>query len=184
VSTEAARQRIAAAEQHAAQLIAEAEAKAEAIRGSRDELTGRLLQARQLLTTLPDLSDRAQDAEAPTAPAPQRTPEAQRGQAAAPAAEAERRPQPAQQSAPQPAQQPQAAAPATAPSQPATQPAPQSARAEGEAAAARQPTRSPEPATRQLPMPPRGTTGSTAAPAGPTGPATQAIDAPVGQGRH
>ena len=55
VSTEAARQRIAAAEQHAAQLVAEAEAKAEAIRGVRDELTGRLLQARQLLTTLPDL---------------------------------------------------------------------------------------------------------------------------------
>src|SRR5215213_7422698 len=54
VSTEAARQRIAAAEQHAAQLVAEAEA----IRGIRDELTGRLLQARQLLTTLPDLGDR------------------------------------------------------------------------------------------------------------------------------
>src|SRR5215212_4924347 len=36
VSTEAARQRIAAAEQHAAQLVAEAEAKAEAIRGIRD----------------------------------------------------------------------------------------------------------------------------------------------------
>src|SRR3954451_8151046 len=63
VSTEAARQRIAAAEQHAAQLIAEAEAKAEAIRSIRDELTGRLLQARQLLTTLPDLGDRPQEAE-------------------------------------------------------------------------------------------------------------------------
>src|SRR5690242_15644225 len=63
VSTEAARQRIAAAEQHAAQLVAEAEAKAEAIRGIRDELTGRLIQARQLLTTLPDLSDRPQEAE-------------------------------------------------------------------------------------------------------------------------
>src|ERR687897_904856 len=60
VSTQAARQRIAAAEQHATQLVAEAEAKAEAIRDVRDELTSRLLQARQLLTTLPDLGDRPQ----------------------------------------------------------------------------------------------------------------------------
>ena len=44
VSTQAARQRVATAEQHAAQLIAEAEAKAEAIRGVRDELTSRLIE--------------------------------------------------------------------------------------------------------------------------------------------
>src|SRR5215212_5474710 len=69
VSTQAARQRIAAAEQHAAQLVAEAEAKAEAIRDVRDELTGRLLQARQLLTSLPDLADRQQQPEAPAAQA-------------------------------------------------------------------------------------------------------------------
>jgi chromosome segregation ATPase len=149
VSTEAARQRIAAAEQHSAQLVAEAEAKAEAIRVIRDELTGRLLQARQLLTSLPDLGDRQQQAEAP---------------AATRAPEAERRPSPA----------PQTAAPAPA-TQPAVQPASQAPRAEGEAAAARQPTRSAEPATRQLPMPPRGN-GSTAAPVGPP---TQAIDQPA-----
>ena len=62
VSTQAARQRIAAAEQHAGQVVAEAEAKAEAIRDVRDELTSRLLQARQLLTNLPDLGDRPQAA--------------------------------------------------------------------------------------------------------------------------
>jgi cell division septum initiation protein DivIVA len=172
VSTEAARQRIAAAEQHSANLVAEAEAKAEAIRGIRDELTGRLLQARQLLTTLPDLSDRPQQAEAPAParaaePTPAPAPVAQ----AAPAPEAERRPSPTPHAAP-------ASAPAA--TQPAAQPAPQASRGEGEAAAARQPTRSAEPATRQLPMPPRGN-GSTAA---SVGPATQAIDAPAGQGRH
>jgi cell division septum initiation protein DivIVA len=61
ISTEAARQRIGAAERHVAQMIADAEAKAEAIRDVRDELTGRLLQARQLLATLPDLADRPMD---------------------------------------------------------------------------------------------------------------------------
>src|SRR5215213_459028 len=60
VSTEAARQRIATAERTAAQVVAEAEARAEAIRELRDELTSRLHQARQLLSTLPDLSDRPQ----------------------------------------------------------------------------------------------------------------------------
>src|SRR4051812_29309094 len=118
VSTEAARQRIGVAEQHAAQLVAEAEAKAEAIRGIRDELTGRLLQARQLLTTLPDLGDRPQEAEPQQeSRAPERAPAA----APAPAAnrvadvsqEPERRPQPAQQ----------AAAPASAASATTTQPA-------------------------------------------------------------
>jgi hypothetical protein len=61
------------------------------------------------------------------------------------------------------------------------QQATQAARGESEAAAARQPTRAGEPATRQLPMPPRpgATTGSTPA----QNPATQAIDAPAGQGR-
>ena len=191
VSTEAARQRIAAAEQHAAQLIVEAEAKAEAIRGIRDELTGRLLQARKLLTTLPDLGDRQpsetraaeaapaaekQAAEKPATPSPTPAPGATRAAETAPApaapaapattaaAEPERRPQPA----------PQPAGPASTTTQPsqAAQPA---ARAEGEAAAARQPTRPAEPPTRQLPMPPRN--------AGAV-PQTEAIDAPVGQGRH
>src|SRR4051794_25899011 len=60
VSTAAARQRVAEAQQHAAQIVAEAEAKAAAIRDVRDELTSRLLQARQLLSTLPDLGDRPQ----------------------------------------------------------------------------------------------------------------------------
>src|SRR3954451_24107331 len=60
VSTQAARQRVAEAQQHAAQIVAEAEAKAAAIRDVRDELTSRLLQARQLLSTLPDLNDRPQ----------------------------------------------------------------------------------------------------------------------------
>ena len=99
VSTQAARQRVSAAEQHAAQLVAEAEAKAEAIREVRDELTGRLFQARQLLDGLPDLGDRPQQPSAtpaasqpaPSAPAP------------ATAREPERRPQPgrAQNTAPQ-----------------------------------------------------------------------------------
>jgi hypothetical protein len=158
VSTEAARQRIAAAEQHSAQLVAEAEAKAEAIRSIRDELTGRLLQARQLLTALPELSDRPRQGEpkvearaAEKAPAPNRAAEVSQ----------------------------EAAASASPTTQPAAEPSPQSARTEGEAAAARQPTRSAEPATRQLPMPPRGN-GSTVAPVGPS---TQAIDTPAGQGR-
>ena len=69
VSTEAARQRIADAERQAAQVLAEAEAKAGAIRDVRDELTARLHQARQLLSTLPDLSDRPAQA-APARPAP------------------------------------------------------------------------------------------------------------------
>src|SRR5215203_1073851 len=164
VSTEAARQRIAAAEQRAAHLVAEAEAKAEAIREVRDELTGRLLQARQLLSTLPDLSDR-----------PEQPASMDRTQAHEP----ERRPQPT----PQPVQTaaPQATATTTPSSAaPAPQTAPAAGQGESEAAAARQPTRSAEPATRQLPMPPR-TSGATATPVNPP---TQAIDPPVGQGRH
>ena len=73
-STQAARSRIAAAEQHAAQLVAEAEAKAEAIRDIRDELTNRLLQARQLLNTLPDLGDRPQQSQAAPAQGSRRVP--------------------------------------------------------------------------------------------------------------
>jgi hypothetical protein len=169
VSTQAARQRIAAAEQHSAQLIAEAEARAEAIRDVRDELTGRLLQVRQLLSSLPDLSDRPQqqtsrDDDAP-APAARETVRQ----------EEERRPQPTARAA---APATSGAAPATSGAAPATSPS--TGRGESEAAAARQPLRNSEPATRQLPMPPRPGSGSTAASA--TGPSTQAIDQPVGQG--
>ncbi|WP_232797200.1 coiled-coil domain-containing protein [Blastococcus atacamensis] len=199
VSTQAARQRISAAEQHAAQLVAEAEARAEAIRDVRDELTSRLVAARRLLDGLPDLSDRAQqdrddaDATRRTAAATSSSPAGQQ-----------------QVSAPQPAQPADAAQPASAPAaqpvaqspapvagpQTGQQPAVQVIRGESEAAAARQPTRtdpvtatfpaatqrSGEPATRQLPLPTRPgvTTGSTAASQAET---TQGIDQPVGQGR-
>jgi cell division septum initiation protein DivIVA len=174
VSTEAARQRVSAAEQHAAQLVAEAEAKAEAIRDVRDELTGRLAQARRLLETLPDLGDRPQQPAAESAPQQARQPEQR----------------------PAPAPSPSSTMPAVTPTgQPVSAPA---GRGMSEAGAARQPTR-PEatssyagagqhrPAdsatTRQLPMPPRpsatpgGSTGASAQP-----PATKAIDQPVGQG--
>jgi cell division septum initiation protein DivIVA len=134
VSTQAARQRIAAAEQHSAKIIAEAEARAEAIRDVRDELTGRLLQARQLLGTLPDLSDRPQ-AEAADG---ERRPE--------PQAQAQRTAQPQAQPA---AQQARTEGEGLAARQPT--------RAEAPDGAAH---RSAD-ATRQLPMPPR--TGSTAA---------------------
>ncbi|RBY87203.1 hypothetical protein DQ244_17950 [Blastococcus sp. TBT05-19] len=195
VSTQAARQRISAAEQHAAQLVAEAEARAEAIRDVRDELTSRLVQARRLLDGLPDLSDR---------PEPARDEAARGTQAAQPA------PQQAPAVEPKPAQPAQAAPPAAevTTAEPATQapaqvagqqtgqqPAVQVTRGESEAAAARQPTRqdpatatfpaapqrSEEPATRQLPMPPRqGATGSTAASQAES---TQTIDQPVAPGR-
>jgi hypothetical protein len=49
---------VAAANQHAARTVAEAEASAAAIRAVRDDLTRRLGEVRQLLTGLPDLSDR------------------------------------------------------------------------------------------------------------------------------
>src|SRR3954467_5086295 len=62
VSTQAARQRVADAQQQATTIVAEAEAKAAAIRDVRDELPSRLLQARQLLSSLPDLGDRPQAA--------------------------------------------------------------------------------------------------------------------------
>jgi len=192
VSTEAARQRIAAAEQHAANLVAEAEAKAEAIRDVREELTGRLLQVRQLLSGLPELGDRPRQTSRDNA---------------ATARDEERRPSPTPQSTPQPTSQPTSStgstaasagtpatapattpstaqsAPAAAPTAPATPaPTPSTGRGESEAGAARQPLRTAEnPATRQLPLPPRPGAGSTAA--SPNGPQTQAIDQPVGQGR-
>ena len=171
VSTQAARQRIAAAEQQAAALLADAEARAEAIREVRDELTGRLMQARQLLSSLPDLSDRPQQVETPR--------------------EAEQRPTPAAHPAAQtgaPAGQTQSARPAPTTGRPA----------EGEAAAARQPARQEAPAyagapgsatqptgeaagTRQLPMPPRPS--PTPRPTGATAvPPAQTVDQPVGQG--
>ncbi|MCA0146424.1 hypothetical protein [Blastococcus sp. LR1] len=214
VSTQAARQRISAAEQHAAQLVAEAEARAEAIRDVRDELTSRLVAARRLLDGLPDLSDRAQQARdeadaarrtqaaSPTAQAtpPQSAPAEAAPAAAEPAAQAAPAAEPAAQAAPA-AQTAQAPAQVRGP-QTGQQPAVQVTRGESEAAAARQPTRqdpvtatfpaasqrSGEPATRQLPMPPRQgattgaptTTGSTAASQADT---TQTIDQPVGQGR-
>ena len=125
VSTDAARQRLAAAEQHSQQVVAEAEARAEAIREVRDELTGRLLQARQLLGSLPDLGDRQQAA----------APEGERLSQIAPQA----------LPAPQPAR---AEGEAAAARQPTRAEAPA-----GEASSAPQ-HRSPD-ATRQLPMPPR-----------------------------
>src|SRR3954463_10985685 len=72
VSTQAARQRVADAQQQAATIVTEAEAKAAAIREVRDELTSRLLQARQLLSSLPDLGDRPQAAGGQTPPAEER----------------------------------------------------------------------------------------------------------------
>ncbi|CAA9252684.1 MAG: hypothetical protein AVDCRST_MAG57-2186, partial [uncultured Blastococcus sp.] len=73
---------------------------------------------------------------------------------------------------PSPSPQPAAAQGQPTTTQPAAAPA---GRAEGEAAAARQPTRAAEPATRQLPMPPR----HAGAPAPVQGPPTQAIDQPA-----
>jgi cell division septum initiation protein DivIVA len=179
VSTQAARQRISAAEQHAAQLVAEAEARAEAIREVRDELTGRLIQARQLLDGLPDLGDRAQ----PAAPQPV---------AAVPAVSAPEVREPERRPSPNPAP-----APTPAPAQ-TTLPA--AGRGVSEAGAARQPTRTETPVaaypaagqdrsaeapvTRQLPMPPRPspTPGGSSA-TSVQGPPTQTIDQPAGQGR-
>ncbi|MGY2065018.1 hypothetical protein [Blastococcus sp. SYSU DS0619] len=172
VSVQAARQRISAAEQHAAQLVADAEARAEAIREVRDELTSRLVQARKLLDTLPDLGDRPQQsrddagterrsrpaahAAADTSPEqPAATPQAAAPSPGAPSPSAQ--PAPAERTAP--AAAPAAEAPATAPSQspapvggPQTgqQPAIQAGRGESEAAAARQPTRT-DPVTATFP---------------------------------
>ncbi|MGY2084648.1 hypothetical protein [Blastococcus sp. SYSU DS0539] len=172
VSVQAARQRIAAAEQHAAQLVAEAEARAEAIREVRDELTSRLVEARRLLDTLPDLGDRApqsrDDAGAerrrpqPAAhAAPDTSPEQPAVPARQPAAAAQ--PSPGAQPAPaahsaseaQPSPEAQPAPAAQSPAQVAgpqtgQQPAVRVTRGESEAAAARQPTR-PEPVTATLP---------------------------------
>ena len=202
ISTQAARQRVAAAEQHAAALVADAEAKAEAIRGVRDELTSRLVQARRLLDSLPDLGDRA---EQPTASAAERT-EPARPQAVAAEPERaetgrapEQRPQPTPRPT-QPATRPAAAGPQTAvqpavaapqataeQDQPPTAPAGSgtpASRGDAEAGAARQRARSDEPVTRQLPLPPRPNqtpADAAAVPAG--GSSTQEIDQPVAQGR-
>jgi hypothetical protein len=190
VSTQAARQRVSAAEQHAAALVAEAEAKAEAIRDVRDELTGRLVQARQLLDRLPDLGDRPQ--QSPAAPAASQP--AASAPAPATAREPERRPQPAPQT---PAQN---TAPAAAQPQPVSPSMTVAGRGMSEAGAARQPTRTEmpvqahtgaaqddaveAPTTRQLPMPPRpGTNPGHTAPPPVQGPPTQVIDQASGQGR-
>jgi cell division septum initiation protein DivIVA len=186
VSTQAARQRVSAAEQHAAALVAEAEAKAEAIRDVRDELTGRLVQARQLLDRLPDLGDRPQ--QSPAAPAASQP--APSAPAPATAPEPERRPQPS----------PQNTAPAAAQPQPVSPSMSVAGRGMSEAGAARQPTRTEmpvvthtsaaqddaveAPTTRQLPMPPRpGTNPGHTAPPPVQGPPTQVIDKASGQGR-
>ncbi|MDK3258339.1 hypothetical protein [Blastococcus capsensis] len=190
VSTQAARQRISAAEQHSAQLVAEAEARAEAIREVRDELTSRLLQARRLLDTLPDLGDRPQQPQDDAGATDRRTePATGNAEPAAEDAPVAQTARPAPSHSPAPVAGPQTG------QQPAVH-VPQ-----GEAAAARQPTRSDpvtatfatgqragEPPTRQLPLPPRPTSapsestadsmaGATAAPA--ANPATQSIDQPV-----
>ncbi|WP_448627245.1 hypothetical protein [Geodermatophilus sp. URMC 64] len=181
VSTQAARQRVATAEQHAAQIVAEAEAKAAAIREVRDELTSRLLQARQLLSSLPDLGDRPQ------------------GSTERPAAE-ERRPQTAgpqtnqltvrtaegeSAAARQPVRQ---ESPAARPSGPPTAVQP--------AVTADQPTgpaeRRPEPATSgaRMPVPPRPSpspapSGGGSGGGSPVqGPPTQVIDSPPAQSRR
>ena len=178
VSTQAARQRIAAAEQHAAQLVGEAESKAEAIRDIRTELTGRLAQVRSLLDGLPDLGDRPEQTGSPSPEGTQ-----------AP----ERRPQPTA------ATPSQTTSPAL--SQPMAVPAAPAGQGVSEAGAARQPTRTDmpvaaypapgqhrpaeSPVTRQLPLPPR----PSPTPGGSTGastqtPPTQSIDQPVGPGRQ
>ena len=182
VSTQAARQRISAAEQHAAQLVTEAEARAEAIREVRDELTSRLVEARRLLDSLPDLGDRPQ----------QSRDEAGSGRRSG---SAPRSSEPAAQGASgaQPAPDTRSPAPVAGP-QTGQQPAVQVTRGESEAAAGRQPARpdpvtatfptgqrAGEPTTRQLPLPPRPTPAD--AITAPQAAATQSIDEPVGQGR-
>ena len=131
----------------------------------RDELTSRLHQARQLLSSLPDLSDRPQ---APvSAPRPLRRPHRPRRRSSPPA----------ETTAPSSAQH----AAAAAQEAPVRRPSPTPHAGRGESEAARQPvTTAPQraPETRQLPMPPRpGATGSTAA--SQANPPTQAIDQPA-----
>ncbi|RFU19759.1 hypothetical protein [Geodermatophilus marinus] len=161
-SAERARQRITAAEEHAARVVSEAEAAAAAIRAVRDELVGRLADARRVLDGLPDLGDRRPEPAAgrPPVPAAAETGAAgQPGQAGQ--AEATRPPEVAgPQTRPQRAQTatgPQEAAPAPTgpryPVHPGDGPSPGA----GEAAAARQPTRPPVRAdapTQQAVIPP------------------------------
>src|SRR4051812_34293849 len=190
VSTAAARQRVAEAQQHAAQIVAEAEAKAAAIRDVRDELTSRLLQARQLLSTLPDLGDRPQaSTERPSTaterPAEERRPEStgpQTNQLTVRTAEGESAAarQPIRHESPSPAPR-TTTGPATT-----VQPA---VTAEQAAAPAERRSEAPTGGAR-MPVPPRPS--SSPAPAGSTtgatnpaqGPPTQVIETPSAQGRR
>jgi cell division septum initiation protein DivIVA len=166
VSTQAAQRRIAEAEAKAVQLIAEGEAKAEAIREVRDELTSRLHAARQLLSSLPDLTDRTQHSRTPAGETPR--------------ADSERRPQPTSQPAPQTGRIEGEAAAARQPTR--TQPA--SPQPTGAQPSGGQQRPSESTGTRQLPMPPRpASTPAGVAPAPVPGPPTEAIEQPVGQGR-
>src|SRR3954454_8533877 len=132
VSTQAARQRVAEAQQQASTIVADAEAKAAAIRDVRDELTSRLLQARQLLSSLPDLGDRPQAAgeqrptaeERPQPTGPQtnqltvRTAEGESAAARQPVRQESPSPTPRTPTTPQPAAQaPAGQTPAPAPAQ-------------------------------------------------------------------
>jgi hypothetical protein len=143
----------------------------------RDELTGRLLQARQLLSTLPDLADRPQQAREESRPVAAAQP------TSSPATTQQTTQQPAVQPQATPQRRPQPAPSESQVDQPTTQVAPAAPRSEA-------------PAGGRLPMPPRPTptpdasgsstgTGATTAPAAasPTpkvqGPTTQAIDQPV-----
>jgi cell division septum initiation protein DivIVA len=188
VSTAAARQRVAEAQQHAAQIVADAEAKAAAIRGVRDELTSRLLQARQLLSTLPDLGDRPQASTERPSPTTERPTEEARPEPTGPqtnqltvrTAEGESAAarQPIRHEGPSPSPRP--TGPATT-----VQPA---VTAEQVAEAAERTGETPTGGAR-VPVPPRT---STAAPAGSTsgatspaqGPPTQVIETPSTQGRR
>jgi cell division septum initiation protein DivIVA len=150
VSTQAARQRVTAAEQHAAQLVADAEARAAAIRDVRDELTSRLHQARQLLSTLPDLGDRGQQP-APAQSAERPAPPTGEGEAAA--ARQPTRPE------------------AAPPTQPAVQPV--GGRSYGEGQRPQPVARGTEARTTEarLPVPPRPTPAPVGTPSGSSTPA-------------
>jgi hypothetical protein len=79
---QAAQDRVAAAEAHAARVVSEAEASAAAVRRVRDELAARLSEARRVLSALPDLADRPQQrpAPAPQGQPGQQPPQGQPGQ--------------------------------------------------------------------------------------------------------
>jgi cell division septum initiation protein DivIVA len=189
VSTAAARQRVAEAQQHAAQIVAEAEAKAAAIRDVRDELTSRLLQARQLLSTLPDLGDRPQaSTERPAPPTAERPAEERRPEPTGPqtnqltvrTAEGESAAarQPIRHESPSPAPRP--TGPATT-----VQPA---VTADQAAGSTERRSETPTGGAR-MPVPPRTASPTpTGHPSGATnpaqGPPTQVIETPSSQGRR